>query len=419
MDSDSKTRAVVELYAKHINPGLARLMSFAGYGLEVRAEGCYIWDDEGKKYLDCLGGYGVFALGHRNPEVVATAKKALDTMPLSGKAFFSEPAGLLAQKLSQITPDALQYSFFCNSGAEAVEGAIKAARSASGKHKIISTVGGYHGKTLGALSATGREAYKKPFEPMLEEFVFVAYGDSKALADAVDSQTAAVLLEPIQGEAGIYVPPDNYLSDARKICDEKGALLIFDEVQTGFGRTGKMFGMDHSKVCPDLVMFAKALGGGVVPIGAFMGTQKVWDKFFGDNPLIHTSTFGGNPLATSCALTAIEVIEKNNLCENSAKMGERMKTLLIATQNTYKDLVSEVRGKGLMIGVEFSMDDVAELVIAQMVKRGVAAAYTLNNKHVIRFEPPLTITESEVDFACEVFAESVKETASLLSAINV
>lgn len=417
MEKNDLLKEVTEKYRCYINPGLQKLLSFAGLGVEVRAEGCTIYDSEGKEYLDCLGGYGVFSVGHRHPKVIEAAKKALDTMPLSGKAFFSKPVADLAEKLAEITPGNLSYSFFCNSGTEAVEGALKAARSFAGREKIISTLGGYHGKTMGSLSATGREKYKKPFEPLLPEFSFVPFGDSSALEKEIDEHTAAIILEPIQGEAGIHVPPPDYLKEVREICNRKGILLILDEVQTGFGRTGKMFAMEHSGIAPDIVTFAKAMGGGVVPCGAFMGTPEVWEKFFGENPLIHTSTFGGNPLAANCALATIEVIQSEGLCEKAATLGDTMKRSLDKVRESHPDLIAEVRGKGLMIGVEFKMDDVAEIVIAQMVKRGVVVAYTLNNPRVIRFEPPLVIMEKQVKRACEVFEEAVAETSSLLSTV--
>jgi len=408
---------VTEKYRCYINPGLQKLLSFAGLGVEIRAEGCTIYDSEGKEYLDCLGGYGVFSVGHRHPKVIEAAKRALDTMPLSGKAFFSKPVADLAEKLAEITPGNLNYSFFCNSGTEAVEGALKAARAFAGREKIVSSIGGYHGKTMGSLSATGREKYKKPFEPLLPEFSFVPFGDIDALEREVDEHTAAIILEPIQGEAGIHVPPPNYLKEVRELCNRKGILLILDEVQTGFGRTGKMFAMEHSAIAPDIATFAKAMGGGVVPCGAFMGTTEVWERFFGENPLIHTSTFGGNPLAASCALATIEVIQSEGLSEKAAILGDLMKRSLDEVREAHPDIIAEVRGKGLMIGVEFKMDDVAEIVIAQMVKRGVLVAYTLNNPRVIRFEPPLVITEKQVKRACEAFEEAVAESSSLFNAV--
>lgn len=409
--------SVIEKYTRYVNPGLARLSAFAGYGVEARAEGCYLYDHTGRKFLDCLGGFGVFGLGHRHPKVVEAAKRALDRQPLASKVFFSKPLADLAEKLAQISPGDLQFTFMCNSGTEAVEGALKLAKAFSGREKVIATIAGYHGKTMGALSATGREKYREPFLPLLPGFDFVPFNDVSALS-AIDSQTAAFIVETIQGEGGIHVATQEYIRAARDACDRSGALLIVDEVQTGFGRTGKMFGLDHHPgVKPDLATFAKGLSGGVAPVGAFMGTAEVWDKVFGENPLVHTSTFGGNALACEVALAAIQVIEEEDLCSRAAKAGKRMKSGLQSVAMEFPDLISEVRGEGLMLGVEFSMDDIGELCIGQMVKRGVIAAYTLNNRRVIRMEPPLIITDDEVDTAVSVFGEAVKETRELLSAV--
>lgn len=415
--SEDLLNSVVAKYGTYVNPGLARLLSFAGYGVEMKAEGCYIWDHEGRKFLDCLGGYGVFSLGHRHPKVVEAAKQALDTMPLGSKVFFSKSLADLAERLAKLAPGDLNYSFFCNSGTEAVEGALKVAKAFEGRPKVIATYGGYHGKTIGALSATGREKYREPFYPLVPEFEHVEFNDLSAAKAAIDDRTAAFIVETVQGEGGIILADDDYLKGLRSLCDQTGALLIVDEVQTGFGRTGRMFGIDRSGIVPDIITFAKALSGGVIPIGAFMGTPRVWENAFGKNPLIHTSTFGGNPLACATALAALDVIESENLVENSRARGEQMKSGLQNIAQAHPDLIAAVRGEGLMIGVEFTMDDVAELCIAQMVKRGVVAAYTLNNRRVIRFEPPLTINAAQVDTAVTVFAEAIAETASLLSAV--
>lgn len=407
---------VLALYQDHVNPYLARLMAFAGFGTEVKGEGVYITDHEGREFLDFLGGYGVFSLGHRHPKVVQAVKDQLDLMPLSGKTFFGPRQAELAKRLAELAPKGLDYTFFCNSGAEAVEAALKFARAATGRTKFVSSQGGYHGKTMGALSVTGREKYQKPFEPLVPGAFFVPYGDFDALRAAVDSETAAVILEPIQGEGGIHLAPPGYIAEARALCDKFGALLILDEVQTGLGRTGTLFAAEHEGVSPDLMPLAKALGGGVMPIGACMGTAEVWEKVFSSNPLAHTSTFGGNPLACAAGIAALEVTLEENLCERALTVGERIMQGLSGIEG---GLVSEVRGRGLMIGVEFSRDEVGELVIAQMVKRGLIAAYTLNNPRVIRLEPPLIITEAEADKAVGIVKEAVQETADLLAALGV
>lgn len=415
MDGDALYAEVVDKYSNFVNPYLAKLLAFAGFGVETYGEGCYIYDQDGKKYLDCLGGYGTFALGHRHPKVVEAAKKALDTLPLSGKAFFSKAMCDLAEKLAEISPGNLQYSFFCNSGTEAVEAALKFAKGATGRSKFVSTVGGYHGKTIGALSTTGREKYRKKFEPLMPGVEFVPFGNIEAMVSAIDGATAGVIIEPIQGEGGIHIPSEDYLPAIRAACDRHGALMIADEVQTCIGRTGKMFGCDHSGVTPDIMTLAKQVGGGVVPLGVTMGTPEVWEAIFSENPLMHTSTFGGNPIGCMAGLAGIQVIQEEGLVERSRVMGELFKAKLEQMRVKHSDMVSEIRGKGLMIGVEFAMDEVGELTVAQMLKRGMCAAYTLNNPRVIRLEPPFLITEEQIDFAVTVLDESLAEVSELLA----
>ncbi|HVL39559.1 MAG TPA: aspartate aminotransferase family protein [Fimbriimonadaceae bacterium] len=417
MDADALYADVVDKYTRHINPYLAKLMGFAGFGVEMQGEGCYIFDHDGKRYLDCLGGYGVFSLGHRHPKVIEAVKLQLDRMPLSGKAFFNKPQADLAAKLADVSPAGLDFTFFSNSGAEAVEAALKFAKAATGRSKIVCTAGGYHGKTIGALSVTGREKYQKPFIPLMPGAHFIEFGDSDAAESAIDDQTAAMIVEPIQGEGGINIPPTDYLRSIRKACDRVGALMIADEVQTGLGRTGEWFGCDHEQVAPDLMTLAKCLGGGVMPIGATMGRELVWEAVFSSNPLAHTSTFGGNPLACAAGLASLQVIEEENLIQRSKEMGALLLEGLQDVASRHTDLVAQARGRGLMIGVEFTMDEVGELTIAQMLKRGMCAAYTLNNPRVIRFEPPLIITWEDVDFACRVFGEALTETSDLLASL--
>ena len=346
---------------------------------------------------------------------MAAVKDQLDSLGLSGKAFFSKPAADLAAELTKIAPAGLQYTFFSNSGTEAVEAALKFAKIATGRSRIISTIGGYHGKTLGALATTGREKYRKRVEPLMPGVEFIPFGDTDAAVAAIDDQTAAFIVEPIQGEGGIHVPPDGYLRAIREACDRNGALMIADEVQTCIGRTGAMFGCDHAGVAPDIMTLAKQLGGGVMPIGATMGTASVWEKVFSENPLMHTSTFGGNPLACTAGLAAVRVVQEEDLVARSRDRGALMLELLQEMQTKHRDLVADVRGKGLMIGVEFATDEVCELTVAQILKRGMCAAYTLNNPRVIRLEPPLIISEDEVRKAVEILDGAVTDIGELLA----
>jgi len=414
-DADAYFAEVVDVSSKHLNPYLAEFLAFAGFGAEVFGEGCYIEDHEGRRYLDCLGGYGTFALGHRHPTVVAAVKDQLDSLAMSGKAFFSKPAADLAAELSEIAPAGLQYTFFSNSGTEAVEAALKFAKVATGRSRIVSTIGGYHGKTLGALATTGREKYRTRVEPLMPGVEFIPFGDTAAAVAAIDERTAAFIVEPIQGEGGINVPPDGYLRAIREACDRTGALMIADEVQTCIGRTGAMFACDHEGVAPDMMTLAKQLGGGVMPIGATMGTASVWEKVFSENPLMHTSTFGGNPLACTAGLAAVRVVQDEALVARSRDRGDLMLGLLKETQAAHPDLVADVRGRGLMLGVELATDQVGELTIVQMLKRGMCAAYTLNNPRVIRLEPPLIISEDEVRTAVGILGSSLTDVSELLA----
>lgn len=402
-------KETVAAYQNHHNPALAKLLKLSGLDtVEWEGEGAILRDIRGKEYIDCLGGYGVFALGHRHPKVVEAVSLQLHRLPLSGKVFLNKPLADLCKKLAEITPGPLQYSFIANSGTEAVEGALKLAKLSTGKSQVIHAENAFHGKTLGSLSASGRTQYKIPFEPLLPEFVQVPFGDAAALEAAISPQTAAVILEPIQGEGGVHLPPDGYLKQVRQVCTGKKVLLILDEVQTGFGRTGKWFACEHYNVVPDILVLAKALGGGVMPIGAFIGTEAVWAAFK-SNPLIHTSTFGGNPLACAASLAAIEVLETENLPQKAAEKGKFFLERLKQVASRFPDLIAGVRGLGLMIGVELTSAKYGGYLIPEMCKQGVLVAYTLNQSKVIRFEPPLIIGEDQLEKVLEIFEGSLKK----------
>lgn len=415
-DAEQITNEVIEKYQQYVNPTQVALLKIGGFDhIEHTAEGSTITDLEGNTYIDCLGGYGVFSLGHKNPRVVAAVKEQLDRMPMASKTFLNKPLADLAEKLAGIAPGDLQYTFMCNSGTEAVEGALKIARMATGKTDIIATVGGYHGKTMGALTATGRDMYKTPFEPLVPGFVCVAWNDLSAAERAISPQTAAIIVEPIQGEGGIQVPSDDYLPGLRRLCTERGVLLIVDEVQTGLGRTGKMFAAEHWGVAPDIMTLAKCLGGGVLPVGAFMATASVWEKVFRENPFIHTSTFGGSEIACVAGLAAIEETIALDLPAKAAEKGAYFLSGLRDVKSRYPDMLVDARGMGLMLGVEFSDPDIAKIAIGTMVHHGVIAAYTLNNPKVIRFEPPLVITREEIDKALAAFDAGLAEARQILT----
>jgi len=417
-DPIARNETVKRLYIEHVNPSLVRLITFMGYdSIEDHASGAHVFDNLGNDYLDCLGGFGVFSLGHTHPKVVEAVKKQLDKMPLSSRVLLNEPYALLAEKLAKISPGNLKYAFICNSGTEAIEGALKIARCKTGKHGIIYTERAFHGKTMGSLSVTGREAYQKPFRPLIPGAVMIPFGDAEALARAIDNDTGCFVVEPMQGEGGIHIPPDDYLPKAEEICHERGVLLIVDEVQTGLGRTGKLFACDHWGVKPDIMTLAKALGGGVMPIGAILGTPEVWEVFEKD-PLIHSSTFGGNPLACVAAIAAIDAILEENLPEKAAKAGSILLDGLNEIRDEYPELIQEVRGKGCFIGVEFVDSDVGGLVISGLASRKILVAFALNNPKVLRIEPPLTISERDIERLLGAFRDSVKEVKKVLATLG-
>jgi len=414
--ADEIVARTFEAYEHYMSPGMARLLRFMGLSaVEWEGDGAVVRDVAGNEYLDCGSGYGVLSHGHRHPRVVAAVEQQLGRMAMSTRLLISQPTVELAALLAQVTPGDLQYTFFCNSGAEAVEGALKFARIATGRSRIVAAEGAFHGKTLGALSASGRPLYKRPFEPLVAGFTHVAYGDADALAAAVSRDVAAVILEPIQGEGGVIIPPPDYLARARQACDAHDALLIIDEVQTGLGRTGRMLACEEAGIIPDMVCLAKALGGGIMPIGAIVARPRVWG-FFEENPYLHSSTFGGNPLACAAGVAAIKVLLEEDLCRRAREQGERLRHGLEALQQRFPDVLRAVRGRGLLWGLELSSDGAGGMLMAEMLGRGILVIYSLNNERVIRLMPPLTVSTQQVDrviealgAACEAISQVVAE----------
>lgn len=405
--SNAYVEETIQKYEKYINPAQAKLFRFMGLAsIEGHAEGWTITDSEGRSFTDFLGGYGMFALGHRNPAVVAAVEQELHAMPMCGKVLFNRPMADLAEALAEITPGDLQYCFFGNSGTEAVEGCLKVARLATGRSKFVAAVGAFHGKSLGSLSASGRDLYRKPFQPLLAGITHVPYGDFEALEAAVDEDTAAVIIEPIQGEGGIIVPPEGYLKKIRQVCDATGALMIADEVQTGIGRTGQWFGCDYEGVAPDLMAVAKALGGGVMPIGAVIGNAKAWAGLI-ESPFLHTSTFGGNQMACAAGVATIKYIKENNVLQQATENGAYLKAGLQKIADEFPEVIKEVRGRGMMLGIELTKEGIGGMLMALMIDKDVVVAYTLNNPKVIRMEPPLITPKEVIDEVLVKFREAV------------
>ncbi len=410
-------------HRRYLNPGLASLLAILGVDKGyVRAEGMYVWDADDNRYLDFLAGYGALSLGHNPPQVIEAVDRVRD-MPNILHASLNPVAAALAESLAAITPGDLRHTFFGNSGAEAVEGSLKIARAATGRTDLVSCDGGFHGKTFGALTVTGREKYRKCFEPLLPGVRRVPFGDLLALEDALkDEKVAGFILEPIQAEAGVIVPPDGYLRGVRELCTRYGTLMIADEIQTGFGRTGKNFACEHEDVTPDVMCLSKTLGGGIMPTAAFISTEEVWDKAYGsqDTCLLHTSTFGGNTRACAAGLAAIQVLVEDNLAQAAAEKGDYLLGRVKEIAERYP-MIKAVRGRGLLVGLEFTeveggilsalsggaVTEMAKEYLAAMVSgalyrdHNVITAYTLNNPNVIRLEPPLIVTKEQIDYVVD------------------
>lgn len=360
----------------------------------IKGRGCTLYSDDGREFLDFLAGIAVNVLGHCHPRVVVAIQKQAQRLIHVSNLYHIDPQIRLARLLVQNS--FADRVFFCNSGAEANEAAIKLARKYSKDHygenryEIITAYNSFHGRTLATLTATGQEKFQKGFEPLPSGFRYVPFNDIEAMKEAISEKTCAVMLEPIQGEGGIRVPSDDYLREVRRLCDQTGALLILDEVQTGIGRTGKLFAYEHFGIKPDIMTLAKALGGGV-PIGAMLATEKVARSF---TPGTHASTFGGNPLATRAALATLEtVLEDGILLKECQRLGEYFMEKLRELKERYPDLVVDLRGKGLMIGMELSLP--CAQIVRECFERGILINCTA--ERVLRFTPPLIVTEEEID----------------------
>lgn len=416
------TKETVDGFREHVNPG------FLAYRKTVTKDGQFAaveWSDNGacfkdvngKEYIDCLGGFGIYNVGHRNPKVVKAVTDQLKHQALHSQDLLDPLRAMLAKILADITPGDLKYAFFTNSGTESVEAALKLAKMYSERTTFISTTRAFHGKSLGSLSGTAKGMFRKPFLPLIPGFRHVPYGDIEMMRKTfetcalVGEDVAAVILEPIQGEGGIILPPENYLKQVRELCDQFGALLIFDEVQTGMGRTGKMFAAELYDVVPDILCLAKAFGGGVMPAGAVVAKEEVFKSWF-PNPFMHTTTFGGNPLACAAAIATIGILIEEKLPERAAEVGDYFLNGLKEAAKGHEDLVLEIRGQGLMIGIEFHKDEIGYEVSKGMFDRGILVAGTLINSKTIRIEPALTISYEEVDKVVSTFKEVLEHVKS-------
>jgi LysW-gamma-L-lysine/LysW-L-ornithine aminotransferase len=363
----------------------------------VRGCGARVWDDRGQEYIDCAAGIGVANLGHCHPAIVAAVTQQSQTLITCQEMFYNDRRAELLARLAAVMPEGLERIFLCNSGSEAVEAAIKFARLATGRSGVVAARRGFHGRTLGALSATHKKEYREPFIPLVPGFSHVTFNDENRLAEAINDETAAVILEIVQGEGGVRPAVAGYLRAARRLCEERGALLIVDEVQTGFGRTGRWFACDHFDLQPDLLCLGKAIAGGLPLAAVALGPRVT-----GLTPGVHGSTFGGNPLVCAAAVAAIEVYRAENLPQQAAVLGRR---LLDRLHGLDSPLVRDVRGLGLMAGVELKVR--AMPVVQALARRGVIALTA--GATVLRFLPPLVIAPEDLDTVAGTLKEILSE----------
>lgn len=432
-DADSRrqnsARHAQHPYPNHVNPNLGRLLSQLKMDkIFVRGEGCYLYDDEGRRYIDFLAQYGALPFGFNHPYIWRAVEQVRENLePSFIQPSYLEAAGQLAERLIKAAPPGLRYVTFANSGAEAVEAAIKLCKSATGRPGILAANNSFHGKTLAALSATDKRKYQQGFGAPVPGYTYVPFGDLEALERALaGGEYAAFIVEPIQGEGGIIEAPPGYLAAAREICRDTGTLLIVDEIQTGLGRTGTMFACESEGITPDVMTVAKALGGGLVPIGACLCTEEVYNEDFA---LKHTSTFAGNTLACRVGLATLELLEKDDrlLIRQVAENGARLKQELLNLKRKYPEIIETVRGRGYMLGIHFGVNRytwdsgllgclgqteiLTSLVVSHMLNvSGVRLGYTLNQGGVLRVEPPIIATWKE----CEVFLDAFEKTIRAL-----
>jgi acetylornithine/LysW-gamma-L-lysine aminotransferase len=358
-----------------------------------RGLGTHVWDINGKEYIDCMGGYGVALVGHRNPRVVKALQEQLEKIITVHSSLYNKTREVFLENLIKIAPKRLSQVYLNNSGTEAVEAAIKFARKFTGKSGMIAMNGSYHGKSFGSLSLTFSPKYRKSFEPLVEKVSFSPFGNIDALRSAVNSDTSFIILEPIQGESGIHVAPEGFLQDVRKLCDEKGILLIFDEIQAGLGRTGKMWAGEHWNTTPDIMCLAKGIAGGV-PMGATLVRPDILACISKGE---QSSTFGGNPLSCAAGIATIQALTQDGLVDNAVKMGKKFREGLERLKEKHK-IIREIRGKGLMIGVEMKFE--VKDILFDGIANGVLFLYS--GKNILRLLPPLVISESDIDKALEV-----------------
>ena len=423
--TENEAKAIIEEskqnFAEHFNRGwleYRKSVTEAGdwAAVEWSGNGAVFRDVLGREFLDCLGGFGMMNLGWSHPEVTEAVRKQLMHSPMPSQELIDPLRGVLANLMSQITPGNLKYSFFAASGTEAIEGAIKLAKMYTKKPGFIVATKAFHGKTMGALSMIGKSDFRELAGILYGGPIYhVPFGDAEAVAKQLDVckkvgiGIAAVMFEPIQGEAGAIVPPDDFWPCVREATHHYGVLLIADEVQTGLGRTGRMWGLDHWNVVPDILATAKSLGGGVMPVSAFCSTEEIWQVMMHPNPFVHTTTTGGGALACAAAIASIEVTLRDRLWEQAAAKGEYLIPKLQKLAAHYPQIYEKITGKGLLIGMHFRNPEIGYKVAAGLFKRAILVAGTLISSQTIRVEPPLIVTYEQLDIFLGRLEDTLKE----------
>jgi len=409
-------KEIIEDFARYVSPGKVRVYRSLGFEfVPGRREGCRIWDADGKRsWINCRSSGGVFNLGHCPPRVIEALRQALDWLDIGDHILMSEHRAALAKRLAELTPEDIRYSFFTPSGGEAIDLAIKLARGYTGRPGIISAEKGYHGHTGLALAA-GDPSFKKYFEPLAPGFRQVPFGDLEALEQAVDEQTAAVLLETIPATAGILIPPPDFYPAVREICNRHGALLILDEVQAGLGRTGKLWGIDHWGVVPDIMVLGKGMSGGVYPLSAVCYRERL-DAFFQKHPFIHLSSFGGAELGCVASLAMLDQITEPGFLEHVNRMGERFAAGFRELKEKHPDLVAGWRQLGLMIGFELADDQLGPMMTYALGHNGVIAIFADFRPSTMQILPPLIIQPEEVDEVLAAMDRSLAMVGEMVAA---
>ena len=417
LTADERQRVIeesVRYWTDHVNEGFLQFrksVSTDYTAVEWEDEGAVFRDIQGREYIDILGGYGIYVVGHRHPKVMKAVRDQLDRQAIHSQELIDPLRTYLAHLVSLVTPGDLSMAFFSNSGTESIEGCLKMAILTTGRHKLIGTVGAFHGKSLGSLGGTSKAVFREPFLPLLN-WTHLPWGDIDILAkmmktfDFTGDRVAAVVIEPIQGEGGINVAPPGYLAAARELCDRYGAMLVFDEIQSGMGRSGKMFACEHDGVVPDLMALGKGFGGGVMPIGAVVGTPRTWERYV-DNPFLHTTTFGGNPVACAAAIATLNVLLEEDLPRQAGEKGDYLLGRFAELGARYPALLKLWRGRGLMLGLEFADDELGYAVSKNLFARQILIGGTYINSRTLRVEPPLTISYPQLDRFVAALDESL------------